>query len=141
MMIKPEVVAKGKTGAVLKHLEDKGLKIEEMQMMTIEKSLCKFFYKEHEDKPFYTSLVNYISSGPVVILAVSGEQAVAKGREIIGHTNPKEAASGTIRSLYGESIEKNAIHASDSTPSAKRELKLFFDEKIQVSKNESTKTS
>ena len=129
MMIKPEIVDQRLTGTLLKHLEDEGLKIEKLQMLSITKSLAKFFYEEHKEKPFYISLVNYIISGPVVVLALTGNEAINRGREIIGHTDPKKANPGTIRNLYGENIERNAIHASDSKSSAKRELSLFFDKK------------
>ena len=91
------------------------------------KEKAEGFYIEHKDRPFFSSLVNFMTSGPVVLMALEGENAVAKNREIMGATNPEEAAEGTLRKLYARSIEANAVHGSDSPQSAEREISYFFE--------------
>jgi len=127
-MIKPDATARGLIGAVIQKLEVAGLRMRAGKLIHIDPALCETFYQEHKDKVFFKSLVQFILSGPVFVMALKGENAVEKVREIMGHTNPAQASPGTIRALYGESMERNSIHGSDSLESAKRELALFFDE-------------
>lgn len=127
-MIKPDATSRNLIGAIVQKLESASLTVRAARLMNMESSLCKTFYKDHEEKPFFNSLVEFILSGPVFIMALNGENAIAKTREIMGHTDPAQAKPGTIRALYGESIERNSIHGSDSLQSAQRELSLFFNE-------------
>ena len=126
VMIKPEAVAAGLSGAILHHLEKESFEIQALKMIMMDKSVCESFYEEHKDKGFYIQLVEYIISGPVLVMALLREDAINCCRELIGHTDPKQAKPNTIRALYGKSIDQNAIHASDSLKSAKRELGFFF---------------
>ena len=125
-MIKPDATARNLIGAIIQKLESRGLKMQEGRLMKMSESVCRTFYQEHKEKPFFNSLVEFMLSGPVFIMALSGINAVAKTRKIMGHTDPAQAEEGTIRALYGESIEKNSIHGSDSLESAQRELNLLF---------------
>ena len=127
-MIKPDATSRNLIGAIVQKLESAGLTLRAAQLMNMNSSLCKAFYQEHKEKPFFNSLVKFVLSGPVFVMALSGEDAIAKTREIMGHTDPAQAKPNTIRALYGESIERNSIHGSDSMESAQRELALFFDE-------------
>ena len=127
-MIKPDATARGLIGAIIQKLESGGLRMRAGRLMRMEASFCETFYQEHKDKVFFKSLVQFILSGPVFVMALSGENAVEQVRKIMGHTDPTQADAGTIRALYGESIERNSIHGSDSLESSKRELNLFFDE-------------
>lgn len=127
-MIKPDATVRGLIGAIVQKLEADGLRMRAGRLMQMDTSLCKTFYQDHKNKPFFTSLVQFILSGPVFVMALSGENAVERTRKIMGHTDPAQADPGTIRALYGESIERNSIHGSDSLESAQRELSLFFDE-------------
>ena len=127
-MIKPDATARNLIGSILQILEKGGLKLKAGRLLHIEKSVCEAFYAEHKEKPFFSSLVEYVLSGPVFVMALSGPSAITHLRKIIGHTDPAKALPGTIRALYGKSIEQNSIHASDSPASAKKELKLFFKE-------------
>ena len=126
-MIKPDATARNLIGAIIQKLESSGLKMQDGRLIRISESVCKTFYKEHKEKPFFNSLVEFMLSGPVFIMALSGVNAVAKTRKIMGHTDPAQAEEDTIRALYGESIEKNSIHGSDSLESAQRELNLLFN--------------
>ena len=127
-MIKPDATSRNLIGAVVQKIESAGLIVRAARLMNMESSVCKVFYQEHKEKPFFSSLKEFILSGPVFVMALRGENAVAKLREIMGHTDPAQARPGTIRALYGESIERNSIHGSDSLESAQRELALFFNE-------------
>lgn len=127
-MIKPNATARSLIGAIIQILESKGLQLCDAKLIKMDKDTCETFYKEHKEKVFFNSLVDFILSGPVFVMALKGKDAILKTREIMGHTDPKKAKPGTIRALYGESIEKNSIHGSDSPASAKRELALFFEE-------------
>ena len=127
-MIKPDATARNLIGAMLQKLESAGLKLVAGRLLIMEEALAKEFYKEHQERPFFSSLVSFIQSGPVFAMALKGEGAIAQLRELMGHTNPKDATHGTLRALYGENIERNSIHGSDSIESAKRELKLLFPE-------------
>ena len=125
-MIKPDATARNLTGAILQKLEEQGLRLKAGRLTRLTPGLCENFYQEHKQKPFFKSLVEFILSGPVFVMALSGEEAIAKTRQIMGHTDPRCAKPGTVRALYGESIERNSIHGSDSIESAERELTLFF---------------
>lgn len=129
-MIKPEIVAAGEQqiGAILAMVNRSGFRISRLEMRRLHRSLVEEFYGEHRGKPFYDSLLEYITSGPVVCVRLERENAVAALRELIGATNPAEAATGTVRALYGTSIGENAVHASANTDDAARELGLIFDD-------------
>lgn len=127
-MIKPDAVSRGLIGAILQKLESQGLRMRAGRLLRMDKVLCETFYQEHKTRPFFDSLVQFILSGPVFVMALEGENAVSKTREIMGQTDPTQALPGTIRALYGENIERNSIHGSDSVENAKKELKLFFEE-------------
>ena len=127
-MIKPEIVAAGeqKIGEILAILNRAGFRITGMELRQLERPLVEEFYGEHRERPFYGDLCDYIAGGPVVTLRLERENAVAALRELIGATNPAEAAVGTIRDLFGASLQNNAIHASANRDDAARELKLIF---------------
>ena len=127
-IIKPDAVQKGVIGEIISRFEKEGIKIKAMKMVHLTKEEAKRFYIVHKDKPFYDSLTDYMSSGPIVVMVLEGENVINRNREIMGATDPKKAAPGTIRSLYGENIERNAIHGSDSPESAEREIKFFFSD-------------
>ncbi len=128
-IIKPNAVNKNVIGPIIALFEKNGLKVAAMKLAKIEKSKCEEFYAEHKERPFFGELVTFMTSGPVVLMALKGENAVLRNREIMGATDPKKAAPGTIRALYGDNMGENAVHGSDSTASAERELKIFFDSK------------
>ena len=126
VIVKPDAVRRGLTGEILARIERKGLRIAEMRMMRIERALAERHYGEHEDKPFFGELVDFITSGEVVVARVEGEQAVPVVRTLMGPTDPASAPPGTIRGDFGVLIQENLVHGSDSPESAKRELDLFF---------------
>ena len=126
VIVKPDAVRRGLTGEILARIERKGLRIAEMRMMRIERALAERHYGEHEDKPFFGDLVDFITSGDVVVARVVGEQAVPVVRTLMGPTDPASAPPGTIRGDFGVLIQENLVHGSDSPESAKRELDLFF---------------
>lgn len=125
-IIKPDAVAKNVIGEILTRFEKAGLKVVEMQMKTLSKAEAEGFYAEHKERPFFADLVAFMTSGPVVVQVLEGENAIALNRELMGATNPKEAAEGTIRRDFAESIDANAVHGSDSAASAEREIAYFF---------------
>ena len=125
-MIKPDGVRNGHIGEIINRFERAGLKIEEMRLEMVTPAQAKANYAEHEGKPFYDGLIDYVTSGPVVKMVVSGEGAVAKVRSLMGATNPADAAPGTIRGDFGLTMDENVIHGSDSTESAEREIGVFF---------------
>ena len=125
-MVKPDGVSRALVGEVIRRLESKGLKIAAMKMMKIDEDLAKRHYGEHEGKPFFSDLVSFITSGPVVAMVIRGKEAVSISRDLIGKTDPKEAASGTIRGDFGIDVGRNLVHGSDSLESADREISLFF---------------
>ena len=133
-IIKPDAVRKGYLGNIIARFEEKGLKAVAMKMLHMTEEQGKEFYIEHKDRPFYGELVSFMTSGPCVVQILQGEDAIAKNREIMGATNPDEAAEGTIRYDFARPVEdlsENATHGSDSTDSAAREITFFFDgEKI-----------
>ena len=127
LMVKPDGVQRGLVGEVIKRLEDRGLRITALKMMTIEQERAEEHYSEHEGKDFYEPLLEYITSGPVVAMAVAGKDAISMVRKMVGATDPHEANPGTIRGDYGIEIGRNIVHAADSPESAERELDIFFD--------------
>ena len=126
LIVKPDAVRRGLIGEILRRVEAKGLQIDELKLMRIDRSLAEEHYGEHVDKPFFGELVDFITSGPVVVARVSGEQAVAALRGLMGATDPIDAGPGTIRGDFATLIGENAVHGSDSPESAERELRLFF---------------
>lgn len=125
-IIKPDAVASGKSGAVLAHLQSAGFTVRALRMTRLTESQARAFYAVHAERPFYGSLVAFMTSGPVVPMVLEAEGAVRKLREVIGATDPAEAAEGTVRRLFAESKERNAIHASDSDENAAVEISFFF---------------
>jgi len=128
IIIKPDAVSRGLGGAILNRLEEKGLRLAALKMLHLDKDLSRRHYAIHRDKPFFSSLVTYITSAPVLVAVFEGEGAVARIREAAGATDPANAEKGTIRGDYGLDIEKNTIHGSDSVESAETEIELFFTE-------------
>ena len=128
VLIKPDGVNRALIGKVIEKLESTGLKITGMKLVLIDKDLASKHYEEHKDKPFFSSLVNFITSSPVVALALNGENAIQKTRTMMGSTNPLESSPGTIRGDFGISLEKNVIHGSANENDALREIKLYFSE-------------
>jgi nucleoside-diphosphate kinase len=126
LMVKPDGTSRGIVGEVVSRIEAKGLKIAAVKMMEIEEDLAKRHYAEHEGKPFFSDLVSFITSGPVVAMVIEGKEAVSISRILIGETDPKEAEPGTIRGDFGIDVGRNIVHGSDSLESAKREISLFF---------------
>lgn len=126
LIVKPDGVRRGLVGEVLRRVEAKGLRIAEMRLMTIDRALAEEHYGEHREKPFYGELVEFITSGPVVVGRLEGEGAIDVWRTLMGPTDPAGAPPGTIRGDFGLIITENVVHGSDSTESAERELKLFF---------------
>ncbi|ARJ51879.1 nucleoside-diphosphate kinase [Staphylococcus lutrae] len=131
VMIKPDAVQRKLIGEIVQRIEQKGLKLVGAKLMTVPQSLAETHYGEHEGKPFYQSLISFITSAPVFAMVVEGENAVAVARHIIGSTNPTEATPGSIRGDLGLTVGRNVIHGSDSVESANREISLWFkDEEI-----------
>jgi nucleoside-diphosphate kinase len=128
-IIKPDAVAKNVIGKIIDRFESNGLRIAAMKKIKLTKEDAGKFYEVHKERPFYNDLCEYMSSGPVVVMVLEGENAVAKNRELMGATNPKEAAPGTIRADFAESIEANAVHGSDSLENAKKEIAFFFSKR------------
>lgn len=127
-IIKPDAVAAGLTGRILAHLEQDGFRVRAARLLRLSPPEAKAFYAVHRERPFYGSLCAFMTSGPVLALALERDAAVARLREVIGATDPAEAAPGTVRQLYARSKERNAIHASDSAENAAREVAFFFTE-------------
>lgn len=127
-IIKPDAVKNGHTGKIIAHIIDAGFKVKAMKMIHLDARTAGGFYEVHKERPFYNDLVAFMSSGPCIPMVLEKGNAVADFRETIGATNPKEAAAGTIRNLYADSIEANAIHGSDSDDNARREAFYFFSE-------------
>jgi nucleoside-diphosphate kinase len=125
-IIKPDAVATGKAGKILSLLEENGFRIVALRMTKLSQSQAEGFYAVHKERPFFQSLVKFMTEGPVIVMALEREDAVKKLREVMGATNPANAAEGTVRKLYAESIERNAIHGSDAPETAAEELKYFF---------------
>jgi len=126
-IIKPDGVAKGVIGEVIKRFEKAGLKIVAMKMIYMSKKEAEGFYAVHRGKPFYNSLTDFMSSGPCVVMILEGPQAIAKNRELMGATNPQNAASGTIRKDFATNVEQNTVHGSDAPETATYEIGYFFN--------------
>jgi len=130
-IVKPDAVAKNVIGAIYNRFESAGLRIVGAKMMHLSKEQAEGFYAEHKERPFFGALVEFMTSGPIVVQVLEGEDAVRKNRDIMGATNPAEALAGTIRADYAETIDENAVHGSDATESAAREISYFFsDEEV-----------
>ncbi len=125
-IIKPDAVKKGVIGKIIDRFESNGLRISAMKKIQLDEKTAGEFYEVHKERPFFGELVEFMTSGPVVIMALEGEGAVLKNRDLMGATNPKEAEKGTIRADFAESIDANAVHGSDSLENADREIKFFF---------------
>ena len=126
-IVKPDAVARNIIGEIYSRFEKNGLSIVASKMLRLSKAQAEGFYAEHAERPFYGDLVAYMTSGPVVVQVLEGENAVSRNRELMGATNPKDAAPGTIRADFAESVEANAVHGSDSVKSAAREIGYFFE--------------
>jgi nucleoside-diphosphate kinase len=127
-IIKPDAVSAGNAGKIIAHLEGEGFKLRGARLLHLAEPQARAFYEVHRERPFYDSLVGFMTSGPVVVLALEREEAVSYLREVMGVTDSTQAAPGTIRNLYGTNIERNAIHGSDSPENAAQELRFFFSE-------------
>ena len=125
-IVKPDAVKRNLIGKILAHAEGEGFRIAEARLARLQRDECQVFYAEHQGKPFFNDLVGYMTSGPVMLCCLERDQAVTMLREVVGATDPEQAAPGTIRKLFGESKQSNSVHASDSPASAEREVKLFF---------------
>jgi nucleoside-diphosphate kinase len=126
LIVKPDGVKRGLVGEVLRRIEAKGLTIEQMDLRVIDRATAEEHYGEHRDKPFFEELVGFITSGPVVVARITGEDAITCWRTLMGPTDPVQAAPGSIRGDFATVIGENVVHGSDSPASAERELKLFF---------------
>ncbi len=127
-IVKPDAVAKNVVGEIYSRFEKAGLKIVAAKMLHLSQAQAEGFYAEHKERPFFADLVAFMTSGPVIVQVLEGEGAVLKNRELMGATNPKEAEPGTIRADFASSIDANAVHGSDSTTSAAREVAYFFND-------------
>jgi nucleoside-diphosphate kinase len=127
-IIKPDAVAKNVIGEVVSRFEKNGLRIVASKMLQLTKEQAEGFYAVHKERPFFNDLVSFMISGPVVVQVLEGENAVLQNRELMGATNPAEAAPGTIRADFAESIDENAVHGSDASETAKQEIAYFFSE-------------
>ncbi|MBZ5876840.1 nucleoside-diphosphate kinase [Chromohalobacter israelensis] len=125
-IIKPDAVAKNVIGEIESRFEKAGLKIVAAKMLQLSQAQAEGFYAEHKERPFFGDLVGFMTSGPVIVQVLEGENAIAANRDLMGATNPKEAAVGTIRADFAQSIDANAVHGSDSPESAEREIAYFF---------------
>jgi len=125
-IIKPDAVGKNNIGKIYSRFESNGLQIVASRMLRLSEQVAGGFYAEHKERPFFPALIEFMTSGPVVVQVLEGENAIAKNRELMGATNPKEAAAGTIRADFATSIDANAVHGSDSPTSAAREIAYFF---------------
>jgi nucleoside-diphosphate kinase len=125
-IVKPDAVAQNAIGGVIEMIEKSGLKIVGLRLVHLSEAQARAFYAVHKERPFYSSLVKFMTSGPVVVMAIEGENAIARYREVMGPTDSKKAPAGTIRNKYGTDIEKNAVHGSDGPDTARGELSFFF---------------
>ncbi|MEN2766179.1 nucleoside-diphosphate kinase [Ornithinibacillus xuwenensis] len=132
LMVKPDGVQRNLVGEIVNHFERKGFKLVGAKLMQISEELASEHYGEHKERPFFGELVDFITSGPVFAMVWEGENVIKIAREMMGKTNPLEAAPGTIRGDFGVTVGKNVIHGSDSPASAEREINLFFDQKELV---------
>ena len=127
-IIKPDATRRNLTGAITKMLEDAGLRVVASRRIRMTRDQAEGFYAVHRERPFFNDLVNFMISGPVVVQVLEGEDAVAKNREVMGATDPKKAASGTIRKDFAEDIEANSVHGSDAAETAANEIRFFFSD-------------
>lgn len=127
-LIKPDAIAAGYTGKILDHILQAGFHLKALKMLQLSRSQAEAFYAVHRERPFFADLVEFMTSGPIVAFVIEKENAVAAYRELMGATDPKKAAPGTLRALYGQNIERNAVHGSDSPENARREIAFFFSE-------------
>lgn len=127
-IIKPDAVAKNVIGEIYSRFEKAGLKVVAAKMMQLSEEKAGEFYAVHKERPFYGELIAFMTSGPVMVQVLEGDDAIAKNREVMGATNPKEAAAGTIRADFAESIDENAVHGSDGPDTAKAEIAFFFSD-------------
>lgn len=127
-IIKPDAVSQGKIGEIMARIEAEGLKIKAMKMLRLTKREAQGFYAVHQGKPFFNPLTDFMSSGPAVVMVLEGEEAISKYRNLMGATNPKDAAPGTLRSEFATDVEKNAVHGSDALETAAFEIQYFFNE-------------
>jgi nucleoside-diphosphate kinase len=127
-IIKPDAVERNLIGQIISIFEKNSLTIHSIKKIKLSKKMVEEFYFVHKERPFFNDLCTYMSSGPVVVMVLEGDNAVLKNREIMGATNPKDAVKGTIRNLYGISLDKNSVHGSDSKENAKIETNFFFKE-------------
>ena len=125
-IIKPDAVERNLDGKIKSFFEKNNLKIAKSKKVKISKEEASEFYKVHQTKPFYNDLCNYLSSGPIVVMVLEGENAVSKNRKLMGATDPKKAEEGTLRKMHGLSIDKNSVHGSDSVENGKKEIDFFF---------------
>ena len=128
-IIKPDATSKNIIGKIIDRFEENGLKVVAGKLIHMDEAKAAGFYAEHDGKPFFSNLVEYMTSAPVFVQVLEGDNAVLKNRELMGATNPSEAEPGTIRADFAETIDANAVHGSDSPKSAAREISYFFDEK------------
>jgi nucleoside-diphosphate kinase len=126
-IIKPDAVAKKKIGSILAHFENAGLTIVAARYLHLSDAQARAFYAVHKERPFYASLCQFMTSGPVLVSVLEGENAIARNRELMGATDPAKAADGTIRKLYATNIERNAVHGSDAPETARNEVTFFFN--------------
>jgi nucleoside-diphosphate kinase len=126
VLVKPDAVKRGLSGAIIARLEAKDMKLVALKMLNMSQALAERHYAVHRDKPFFPGLIAYITSGPIVAAVFEGDNAVARIRQVMGATNPAKAEAGTIRRDFGLDLEKNAVHGSDSPENAKNEIELFF---------------
>ncbi len=132
-IIKPDAVAKNVIGKIYQRFEDAGLTVVAAKMLHLSKEQAEQFYEVHKERPFYQDLVNFMTSGPVMVQILQGDNAIAKNREVMGATNPAEAAKGTIRADFATNIDANAVHGSDAPETAQHEIAFFFkDNEIHV---------
>ena len=127
-IIKPDAVGQDAIGTILSRFEANGLRVKAMKMLRLTREQAQAFYAVHADKPFYDDLVSFMISGPVVVSVLEGENAIERNRELMGATNPQEAAAGTIRADFAETIDANAVHGSDSPETAAKEVPFFFSD-------------
>lgn len=127
-IIKPDGVQKNLIGEIYKRFEDAGLRVVAARMMQLSREQAEGFYAVHRERPFFRDLIEYMTSGPVIVQVLEGEDAIRKNRDLMGATNPKEAAPGTIRADFAASIEENVVHGSDGPETAAAEVEFFFDE-------------
>lgn len=126
-IIKPDGVKAGHAGKIISIFEENGLEIKAIKKVCLTKKQAEGFYYVHKERPFFGSLVSFMTEGPVILMVLSGENAISKNREIMGATNPQDAKNGTIRKMFAENIERNVVHGSDSTESAAFEIPYFFN--------------